>query len=1012
MLPGNPHLQLVLPRAIRARERLYAGIWSKLADARVSFSTASEEYRSYSEGRRLDFHLIQLPFPWGKLFDQGWFRVELPELDLQDDRYFRWQDQGEGTAYLDGVPYAGFDVAHRYARLPRGVRELYIEGLCLQSAIWHPEAAGLDPRGSLLSEAAVYSRDQACWDVYHDLSALLELAMVESESWSVDRRAEVHGSGYSKPIDIAPVTFRRLLRSLDHCIDALDTGGLEAAGKALKEAYERLSEGVGPLEAVLSGHAHIDLVWLWPERVGEYKAVHTFATANRLMEEYPELVFGYSQPMSYDAVERLSPELMAEVRRRIASGRWEALGATEVESDTLLPCGEALARSFLVGQQGFRRLTGEPSRVLWLPDVFGYAGCLPQIMKETGVDYFFTTKLTWSKINPFPYSSFLWRGMDGSEVLVHVTQGNGYNQTVSPKELRTGSDAYRQSDVHHSFLAPTGYGDGGGGVDPEMCERARRFAKLAGVPKTRWGRVDAFFDDLQQAREQLPIYDGELYLEYHRGTFTTHGDLKAAFRSAERALQCWEAVRCARGESPLEEAVWKRLILAQFHDCIPGSSISEVYEKVVPELRQIASSSLEKAVQELGSEGKGGRCLFNPLPLRRIVIHREAGSGWKAYRLDPLSGAPLAELEPLQPLRNVEVDLHRLGSHRVEAGFDSRGCIESLQIDGTKIATTGALAELALYPDYPHDFEAWEIDRQALSLGKKENRCARASIENAGLLTATIAFARPLGKQSRVITRYRLDAFHPVLHIEWEIDWHEEQTLLKALWPTAYNGMNVRYGSPFGSVLRSQKAGSPRDEAMFEVPASRWAMVSDDGEQEGLSIMTEAKYGFSSRNGLLGLSLLRSPLITGEETHKRVMPAALRRKGKHRSIYADQGKHLLRVALSLHQPGRSREELAPALAEVLFTEAIAYEGAAYPSALRSLKGGESILPCWAKPKGPTSWILRLHETMGRRGTTELVMSPGWEAYEIDLAENILSRTPVTTVAFKPYQIRSLLFCRQ
>ncbi|MEI9999992.1 MAG: hypothetical protein WDO13_12960 [Verrucomicrobiota bacterium] len=205
---------------------------------------------------------------------------------------------------------------------------------------------------------------------------------------------------------------------------------------------------------MLTGHAHIDLVWLWPEKTGEYKARHTFATMSRLIDHYPEFVFGYSQTASYDAVKRSAPKLADQVKKRIAAGRWDPVGALEVESDTLMACGEALARSFRLGQEGFRRLQGRPSRVLWIPDVFGYCGSLPQIMRQSGVDYFFTTKLTWSNINRFPYSSFRWVGIDGSEVVVHVTQENGYNQAVTAQELRTGAKAYRQSDVHDEFLAP------------------------------------------------------------------------------------------------------------------------------------------------------------------------------------------------------------------------------------------------------------------------------------------------------------------------------------------------------------------------------------------------------------------------------------------------------------------------------------------------------------------------------------------------------------------------------
>ena len=297
------------------------------------------------------------------------------------------------------------------------------------------------------------------------------------------------------------------------------------------------------------------------------------------MEDYPEFRFGYSQPASYRAVEKRAPALMQEVRGKIRQGRWEAVGAAEVESDTLLSCGEGLVRSLLLGQDGFRDLQGRPSEILWLPDVFGYSDALPQILVQTGVKYFFTTKLHWGSITLFPHSSFLWQGSDGSEILAHVSQGMGYNMNVLPGEIRSAVREYRQADVHDEFLMPSGFGDGGGGPTPEMCERARRLRDLAGCPPTSWGRIDEYFNGLEEIRDRLPTYRGELYLQYHRGVLTTHGDLKAAFRELERALQIREAAHAVTGRGPVPVESWRRMVFAQFHDYIPGSSVASVYRE-------------------------------------------------------------------------------------------------------------------------------------------------------------------------------------------------------------------------------------------------------------------------------------------------------------------------------------------------------------------------------------------------------------------------------------------------
>ena len=1006
MLPENPLLQLTLPRVTRALTRLQSLIWTEIAPVAVSFAGAQAEAVSLDAAKKLSFQPVAFPFCWGRLFEVGWFKLDIGKVATKEPVYLHWNDQGEGTAYIDGVPFYGFDVAHRYCELPAGTREILIEGLCLQSAIWHPAATGLDPQGSKLSGAALYTRNESAWAAWHDLRVLNDLALDEYRANYPTQPPKIGGGGgvgYHQPVDIVSPLYRRLLRAMDDAVNAFDRDGLAGLQESLRAAYLKFGGQGDSISSVLTGHAHIDLVWLWPERTGEYKARHTFSTMNRLMDLYPEFVFGYSQPASYDAVERVSPKLMAQVKARIASGKWEALGATEVESDTLMACGEALARSFLLGQKGFQRIQGKPSRVLWIPDVFGYCGSLPQIMQQTGVDYFFTTKLTWSNINLFPYSSFIWRGIDGSEVIVHVTQENGYNQNVAPEEIRRGARAYRQADVHDEFLSPTGFGDGGGGVTEEMCERARRVRSLAGMPQTAWGRVDEYFDRLNEVRAKLPSWQGELYLEYHRGVLTSHGDLKARFRECERALQVWEAARCATGGGELDDHPWRRLVFSQFHDYIPGSSIWEVYEEGLPELKAIADGALDSAAKELGQGA--GAALFNPLPVERVHV---LGDQSKAVRLAPLSGAPIAELPAVEPAQLVRATAGKITSAVAEAQFDATGRVTSLAFGGRAVAMRAPLAELVLFPDFPHDFEAWDIDRQTLSLGRAVDSPAKVSVLREGGLTGEIEFRRKLGAKSMVAVRYRLDAFAPVLHIEYDIDWHEEHALLKASFPTAYAGRNARFGAPFGSVLRGQQPGISRDEAMFESAASRWAIVADDGEAEGLGVITEAKYGFSCRDGELGVSLVRSPNVTGSDAnHRRLFPDSIRTGGA-RAAFSDQGRHVVRVAVCLHSPETPREYQASALADSLFTPPIAYTGGAVNAGLLGVDGPASLIPTWAKPAADgKGWILRLNETMGRRGVARIRLGPGLKAYRTSLAEEPGDGMSVSELAVSPYELVSL-----
>jgi alpha-mannosidase len=294
-----------------------------------------------------------------------------------------------------------------------------------------------------------------------------------------------------------------------------------------------------------------------------------------------------------------------------------------------------------------------------------------------------------------------------------------------------------------------------------------------------------------------------------------------------------------------------------------------------------------------------------------------------------------------------------------------------------------------------------------MSLGKIVESPAEVSILNPGGHQGAVEFRRSLGKKSSVAVRYRLDAFQPVLHLEYEIDWHEEMTLLKVMFPTGYTGRAARFGAPFGSVQRGQLAGPSRDEAMFESAGSRWAIVGDDGDAEGLGVITEAKYGFSCRDGELGVSLVRSPRVTGEDPHHNHTSTPLRRGGP-RDIYSDQGRHIIRLALCFHSPQTPRANLAPALADTLFTEPLAYRGTAVSAGLLGLDGVESLVPCWAKPAADgKGWILRLNETMGRRGKVRLRLAKGLSAYQTDLSEETKDKRPIRDIRVSPYELISV-----
>lgn len=994
---GKTHLQQLIPqRLTELAGRLEKRIWTRVdVPVSVGMTQPRKEHLTYAEARKEKLRPVeQFPFVWGRMFEQAWFKLKIPARAFREGLYLYWDDEGEATLYADGLPWYGFDAGHHRAPLPARAREIWIEGTCVRTGVWVNDGRSLSENGSTHRGLSFWKRDEQAWEMYWDYRVLLDLMEQEYKRHLTSQDDWNRGSGYHQPVFRVSPLFRRLMRALDAFADAFDHDGCTAA-PMLKRIYRELPADAASLGAILTGHAHLDLVWLWPESIGESKAVHLFSTANRLMEAYPEFCFGYSQPASYDAVERRSPQLMRKVREKIRSGQWEAVGASDVESDTQLPCGEALARGFVIGQERFKELQGRPSRVLWLPDVFGYSACIPQILQQTGVSWFFTTKLTWSTLHRFPYSSFRWRGHDGSEVLVHVSQEAGYNGDVNLRTLRDMQECQQEAGIHNEFLVPTGYGDGGGGPSPEILERARRVKDLCGVPRCSWGRIEDFFERLEPLRPDLPEWQGELYLEYHRGVQTTHGDYKAAFRAAERALQFREAAHSLNRRGPIDTHAWRRVIFCQFHDAIPGSSIREVYEEQVPELHALQNEAIRAGTETF--TGGGGPRLFNPLGLPRKVLR-----DGRMADLAPLScreGTATRELDD-----TVRVTPRTLRNRHLKARFSVSGEISTLEVDGEPVILREPGNQIWLYPDHPHEYPAWDIDRGTLGNGRRVKGRATATVEAESASRCVLAFSRKLTEKSSLVTRYILEAESPVLGIEWEIDWQDPEVLLKSVFPTGYNGSMARFGAPFGSTLRSQHSGETRTEGMYEVPGSRWAVISDDGEERGLTLVTEAKYGFTARGGSLGLSLLKSAFITRGDDKTGIRD--LRNPHPH----SDIGQFLVRGAVTAHRGGLPRERQPAALAETLYQPVVEVPGAAAgESPFLGLEGGETLIPVWVQPNEDGSFTVRLNETMGRRGTCRVKLAKGAQARIVDLLGNPMPEISFedTVLTFSPYALLGL-----
>jgi alpha-mannosidase len=1008
--PRSPFPQLVPARVRAALARLKAMIWPDLKRVDVTATAPRADHLSLGQARKLARANVEPGSAWGRLFDQRWCHVPLPRAAADRPLYLHWRDQGEATLHIQGEAHYGFDVAHRTCALPAGTTEAWVESYCCQSAIWHLEATGLSAAGSVFDGAYVSTRDDEAWHAVHDLQCLYDLAAY----LHVDETGNGVTSGaYMPPLERVSPLYRQLLRALDCAIDTFETAGLAALRAELASIYRDMPHPGARVKARLVGHSHLDLVYLWPERIGEAKAVHTLSTVNRLMDIYPEFRFSYSQPASYEAVERLAPSLAKSIQGRIKSGRWEPTGAMYVESDTMLPCGEALARSFMMGQEAFEKLRGTPTRLLWLPDAFGFSACVPQIMRLCGVDYFFTTKLAWNTINAFPYSSFVWRGNDGSEVVAHSPRASGYANAVEVGPLHDSADSHTQADVHREFLHPVGYGDGGGGPNEEMCERALRFANLAGVPPVEWDQPEAFFDRLAAVKPELPVWQGECYVEFHRGTATTHGHVKGIYRALERTLQLREAVAVATGTMPDVTHAWKRLIFAQFHDYVTGTSVPEVYAEGVGELESILAAQGAAARAGLTATPGGADdviCAFNPLPMPwRGWIEASTSQPARYVELAPLQGASLSQEPSVLMPEPATVRGSVMSNGIVRAVIGRDGGIESLEIDGQEIELAGSAGIPVVYPDFPAKYDAWDIDRHTLALGQPLEAPHRIEVEEAQGARAVVAVHHRVENASELVVRFILEGGACVLRVDVDVNWRESQRLLKLPFRTSYRGQMARFGAAFGSVLRPQQPGPTFNEARWETPGSRWAAVSHDGERDGLFIAAEAKYGFSCRDGELSVSLLRSPLQTGFQSHGPATPRALSRHVAE-SRFSDQGRHHICLAVGRYDAGAACERQPAALAESLFTSPMMYRGKPIGFLAASVEKASTLVPTWAMPLGGGRYVLRLHEVSGQAGRGVVRIPAGFTAQSVDMRQRARGGKMHSgdRLKYRPYEIVSLL----
>ena len=804
-------------------------------------------------------------------------------------------------AFVDGKPVQGVDMNHREILISEKAEAFRKYKIDLQAytGTLHVE---------LLLIGRVVLIDKDVLNLYYDINVPLCIAEKLED-----------GDERKMPLELA----------LEKAVDLLDLRipYLESFYLSIKKTEEYLKKSVyenlaGSNKVIASciGHTHIDVAWLWTVSQTREKVARSFSTVLKLMDEYPEYKFMSSQPQLYEFLKERYPEIYEKVKERVKEGRWEPEGGMWLEADCNLTSGESLVRQFLYGKKFFKDEFGVDSKVLWLPDVFGYSAALPQIMKKCNIEYFMTTKIAWNEFDKFPYDTFWWYGIDGTPIFTHLVTTKGidqekdsffttYNGMLHPAALMGGWDRYQQKEINNDILVCYGYGDGGGGPTREMLETGRRMEKgIDGAPRVRQEFSKKYFDELFNSlskNEEVPSWIGELYLEYHRGTYTSMARNKRSNRKSEFALMNLEFLSLWAEKFgvtyPKEElhSMWKTVLLNQFHDILPGSAIKEAYDvtKVeYEEIRKKTEALIKERIDAIAkNEGayKDSIAVFNTLSFNRsdkvildkvpekaamledddgtlYPIQKTEDNKYTAYVKNiPSKGMKLMRFKEGEISSNpFVITPHGIETPYYKVDIDSFGFFTSLIHKGLdrEVLKKGERGNvLKVYEDKPKEFDNWNIDIYYTRKAWLMDQVTKFQwIENGPC--EAVLFTERKYCNSTLIQKIYFYADSPRIDFETYVDWKEHQQLLKVEFPISVNASEAVYDIQFGNVKRPTHENTSWDKAKFEVCAHKWADLSEGGF--GVSLLNDCKYGYSIKNQTMSLSLIKSGIDPNPEADK------------------------------------------------------------------------------------------------------------------------------------------------
>lgn len=986
---------------------------------------------------------------WGGHREYYWFETEvvIPEsfdgecvvYELMTGREGAWDATNpQFSIFVNGKRIQGLDVNHREIILTEEARAGEVYRIILSAFTG-------DQNFALRLDSAIKVLDRKTEKYFYDLSVPYEVARLLGED------------------DNAYIT---IITSLNESLNLLDfrregSGeyyeSLEKAQKYITEEFYEKYCGGSRETIYCVGHTHIDCAWLWTLKVTEDKAVRSFSTVLELMRRYPEYIFMSSQPQLYKYVKKNAPDVYEEIKERVQEGRWETEGGMFVEADCNIASGEALVRQFVYGKKFFMDEFGKDNKILWLPDVFGYSAALPQIMQKCGIPYFMTTKISWNEFNKMPCDTFEWEGIDGTRVLTHFVPTRDYNKgaveggyesehfttyngEIKPTQMKGAWKRYSQKYLNDEVLCSFGYGDGGGGPTPDMLENQRRMAKgIPGCPKTVMSTSREFFELLDKKvrdNKYLPSWVGELYLEYHRGTYTSMARNKKYNRKSEFAYQNMEymgvmnqlLLDAAYPEAELKEG-WEVILRNQFHDILPGSSIKEVYDDSKEEYEGVLKTSkdyMDNALNLLTEKIKA--------PVNSVVVHNPNGMtaddvvsfvcpaeiaspviydgeealpvqrtadgacifmakgvparGYKSFRMED-GGVAACESMKAEPshMENAffSVDYNEKG--QFTSIFDKKAGRELLQ--------KGKAANVIMsYEDRPHNYDAWDLNNYYTEKSWEIDQVETLEILENGPVRSCLKIAR--NYLDSVIIQY-VYLYHDIARIDIRnvMDWKEHQIFVKTLFPVDIHTDEATFEIQYGNVKRPTHANTSWDFAKFEVCVHKWLDVAEDGY--GVSMLNDCKYGCSIRDGVIGMSMLKSAVYPNPEADKEHHEFTY-------SIYPHQEDWrkagTVKQAYQLNNPltavvkGNGEGELADTYSFVSADkENVVVE------VVKKAEDGDGI-------------IVRLYECFNRRSQVQLSFGENIkEAWECDMLENaetaLAAEDRSVSLSVKPYEIKTL-----